>query len=182
MTAVWLFFPAQGMVYRNGAVYFEVSAFMLAVTATVAYLLIKLVCRILSRRAGKEELRTVTVAMREKTVTLQALVDTGNRLCDLFTGLPVVVSSFDAVKPLIPPSLHAYFSTGIPPDLSILKAEEIRMIRMIPVRTVTGEQLLPCFRPDGMTVNGEARRAVIAVCPNALSDGVYHAVLSSALT
>jgi len=53
MTAVWLFFPAQGMIYRNGALYFKISAFTLAATATAAYLMIKLVCRILSRQIGR---------------------------------------------------------------------------------------------------------------------------------
>lgn len=182
MTAVWLFFPAQGMIYRNGALYFKISAFTLAATATAAYLMIKLVCRILSRRAGKRTTRRIEITLKQQSVALTAFVDTGNRLCDLFSGLPVVVASYESVKALIPESLQAYFSSGIPPDLSQVPTEEIRMIRMIPVKTVAGEQLLPSFLPDQITVEGEERRAVLAVCKNAVSDGTYEAILNPSLT
>lgn len=182
MTAVWLFFPALGMVYRNGVLYFKISAFTLAATSTAAYLMIKLVCRILNRRAGKRMVRRIEITLRQQSVSLTALVDTGNRLCDLFSGLPVVVASYESVKALIPESLQAYFSSGIPPDLSKLSAEELRMIRMLPVKTVAGEQLLPSFLPDRITVEGEERRAVLAVCKNAVSDGAYEAILNPSLT
>ena len=182
MTAVWLFFPAQGMVYRNGVLYFKISAFTLAATSTAAYLMIKLVCRILNRRAGKRMIRRIEITLRQQSVALTALVDTGNRLCDLFSGLPVVVASYESVKALIPKSLQVYFSSGIPPDLSELPAEELRMIRMLPVKTVAGEQLLPSFLPDRITVEGEERRAVLAVCKNAVSDGAYEAILNPSLT
>ncbi len=182
MTAVWLFFPAQGMIYRNGVLYFNISALTLAITSTIAYLLIKLVCRFLNRYRGERLTRQIEIFLKQKKVRLTALIDTGNRLCDLFSGLPVIVVSFESVRSLIPTSLQNYFSTGVPPDINQMQTEEIRMIRMIPVKTIAGEQLLPSFLPDKVVINGEEKRAVLAVSQHMLSEGSYEAILNPLLT
>ena len=162
--------------------YFNISALTLAITSTIAYLLIKLVCRFLNRYRGERLTRQIEIFLKQKKVRLTALIDTGNRLCDLFSGLPVIVVSFESVRSLIPTSLQNYFSTGVPPDINQMQTEEIRMIRMIPVKTIAGEQLLPSFLPDKVVINGEEKRAVLAVSQHMLSEGSYEAILNPLLT
>lgn len=175
ITAVFLLFPAQGMVYRNGVLYFKISAFMLAVSTTAAYLLIRLVCGILDRRKTGKAVKDVYIHYGGKTVQLRALVDTGNHLRDPFSGLPVIVASFESVKALLPVSLHAYVQSGIPPDIPV------PMLRFIPVKTVSGERLLASFIPEEMQIDQTVRKGVLAVSSAPVKGGEYDALLHPAL-
>lgn len=171
MMVLFLLFPAQGMLYRNGVLYFNISAFALAFGTTGAYLLVRIVCRILDKRTAKTLAKTLTISHKGNTVTLRALVDTGNRARDPFTSLPVAIVSAEKLQPLISKSQHTFLSSGIPPD------SEAPLFRPIPVKTVAGEQLLFSFIPQKTEIDGEEKRLALAVSAVSLSDGGYDAIL-----
>lgn len=171
MTAIFLLVPAQGMVYRNGVLYFNISALMLAGSSTAAYFSIRMICRLLDKRQTKSVTRSLFVRHGENSVTITAFIDTGNRLRDLFSGLPVIVASYPAIEPLIPPNQRDYVKSGIPPN------DTVPMFRLIPVKTVAGEQLLASFLPDCLVLDGAEKRAVLAVSSVSISDGGYDAVI-----
>lgn len=177
MTTVWLFFAPTGMLYRNGVVYFDISALTLAIATVGAYLVILLMDFCRKRRAKPADLTTLTVGMAKETVTVTSFIDTGNRLSDPFSGLPVAVCEYGAVAKLLPDSLQSYCQ-----DPFNAKDQPPGTVRLIPVRVLTGETVLPAFRPDVLLVNGQKRDGMVAVAPGPLSPGgSYHAILHTDL-
>ena len=77
-----------------------------------------------------------------------ALRDSGSFLAEPISGIPVIIASQHILK--IPPERITDPSSGF-------------RVRIIPVKTVTGEGALMGFLPDSVKVDGIAVRAVIAV-------------------
>ena len=180
MAALWMFAAPRGMQYKNGVAYFNISALTLAVSTVAAYLVISLFSSLLNRRNRLEELREVVLSLGDKQVRLTGLADSGNKLCDLFSGLPVIVCEYDAVQGLLPEGAKRFFtdfSEKDPlPDWRALPA-----FRMIPIQAVNGRGSLPAFRPEDVQVDRISRQAMIAVTTQPLSDGHFQAVLPTAL-
>ena len=127
MMALWFFVAPVDMYYRNGVVYFNISALTLAVSTVAAYLAVRFIGWILDRRVPKNAIRTVSITLNGKEVLLNAFDDSGNRLTDPFTGTPVIICEYGAVKTLLPELLQPYFSgTGELPPLS----EELSLIHI----------------------------------------------------
>ncbi len=82
---------------------------------------------------------TLTISQGSVTRTMDAIVDTGNRALDPWSGLPAV---FVPEGPFIP--------------------EEGRVIC---IRTAAGARILPCFEPERVTIDGMPMRAVVALTP-----------------
>ena len=120
-----------------------------------ALLVIFLHDRIRLPRAGIVRL---TVAYDGGSVTLPALRDSGNLLCDPVTGLPVIVASEAALKPLMPDDLDICGLSALPPGFRLLCAD-----------TAAGRRMLMCFHPPRVVLFSGGRRrhidAVIALSP-----------------
>ena len=112
---------------------------------------------------------TVELTHQGHTVTLTALVDTGNLLRDPLTGLPVIVVSRRAARRLTP----------LPAPGSLLPG-----MRLISVRTAAGSALMAIFRPQRVRVlTGQTWRevrAMVGLSPNGY-DGAQ-ALLPASLT
>ena len=125
-----------------------VSGRVLALSFAACYAAVSLVFR-RRVRAADREVRTVTVTLAGRSVTLRALRDSGNDLHDPVSGLPAAVVE----------------RTG-------------RVVRL-PYRAVgvTGA-LLPAFRPDSVKIDGAAEPMLLALSAQALtSDGAFAMVL-----
>lgn len=182
MQALWMFAAPAGMAYRNGVAYFNISALTLAASTIAAYLVITLFTHILNKRNRKTELVQVTVSLRGRQVALTAFVDTGNKLCDIFTGLPVVVCEFEAIKEIFPERVRDFFRD--PSGFSFERVEDSELatlLKVIPVNAVSGASALPAFKPDDLTADGVSRQVMIAVTVHPLSDGSFHALLNPVL-
>ena len=87
---------------------------------------------------------------------LPALRDSGNRLSDGISGLPVIVAPEKRVVRLLPAGVRAADLATLPPGW-----------RLLPIRTAAGEGTLMCFRPDSaeLVQDGKARQveATIAI-------------------
>lgn len=96
----------------------------------------------------------LTVSLGGRKVTLSALWDTGNSLSDPFTGLPVIIAEYTAIKDILPEKVClAVESHGRDDGAAVLAAlgEHIRPgnFRIIPYRSVGRENgWLLGFRPD----------------------------------
>ncbi len=99
------------------------------------------------RRKNTPPPPSVTLLIWKGTVAhaLDAIVDTGNRALDPLTARPVVF---------------------VPEGLFDVQAE-----RMLMIRTAAGGRLLPCFLPDGASVNGTPVQAMVAITPKGMLDG-----------
>ena len=187
MLALWLVVTPAGMYYRNGTVYFNISALTLVISTIVAYLVVKLICFVRDRHIRREETCDVLIECDGKQALLTGFADTGNKLCDVFTNKPIVVCEFDQIRDLIPKNLHKMFASGISIDESVSDAcGWTSRIRVVPCHTVSGEGLLPAFLPDAfylLTGRGrrERREVLVAVTSTRLSQGEFHAILNPEL-
>lgn len=129
--AVYIFFDKDIMIYSNGIVYFDVSMTFLIVCSVISYLIITIISKISDKKAPVNKEYIISIQNNGVNITCTALMDTGNNLCDPFSGYPVIMA-----------------------DKSIF--EELfneDKIRLIPVSTVNGESLIRAFKPEKISVN-----------------------------
>ena len=133
---------------RNTVIYADISLLMLLLGTASASLMTVLWAR-RSAAAAPGGFR-LHLRIGGLDLLLPAIADTGNTLCDAFTGKPVIVCPAHALSGW----LRRY------PD-AVTAAAACRGFRMLPVRTVTGTALLPAFQPEYAGVvpeNGGAER------------------------
>lgn len=155
-----------------------VSGRVLALSFAACYAAMSLVFRRRARAADRE-VRTVTVTLAGRSVTLRALRDSGNDLHDPVSGLPAAVVERAAVLPLFP-AVRALPDDAVQ-ALEALSAlpECTGRVVLLPYRAVgvTGA-LLPAFRPDSVKIDGAAEPMLLALSAQALtSDGAFAMVL-----
>ena len=161
----------------NGAAYYPVSFRTLVLTAGGVWLLFATVLARLGAHSGGD-LAALTLSLDGRSVTVQALRDTGNSLCDPISGLPVPVIEWAALRPLLPAA-----PAQLPDDpvavLEILRAccPSLRL-RLLPYRAVGGAGMLPALRCDRVLIDGRpAPGALAAISTAPVSDGgAFHAL------
>lgn len=164
--ALYLFVAPAGMLFYQGVVYFDLSAFSLLLGIGVAYLVIQTVDRFLLGKREKQLTYRLTLWKEGRTLDLKAFADTGNRLKEPFSGAPVIVCDREVVERLWPP-------------------KEQQPFRIIPFDTVAGEGALKGYRPDKALLQGpeiylETRDVYIAASPQPLS-GEFQAIINPQL-
>lgn len=160
MLALWTFAAPLGMVWSNGTAYFNIPIGAIIAFTAAAYCIMRLVGFIADRRLRCNKISTVRVSANGSEIELRGLCDTGNELCDIFSGKPVVVCRFGSIAPLLPQNVLEYFNGGIPEGL-----------RVVPCRTISAEALIPIFKAD-ISVDGKAADGFVGVTKNPLGDGV----------
>ena len=155
-----------------------VSGRVLALSFAACYAAVSLVFRRRAKAADRE-VRTVTVTLAGRSVTLKALRDSGNDLHDPVSGLPAAVVERAAVLPMFP-ALHALPDDAVQ-ALEALSAlpECTGRVVLLPYRAVgVAGALLPAFRPDSVRIDGAAEPMLLALSAQALtSDGAFAMVL-----
>jgi stage II sporulation protein GA (sporulation sigma-E factor processing peptidase) len=115
----------------------------------------------------------LTLEVGEKRISLQALVDSGNRLRDPLSRDPVLLCSWEAVRKVVPEEFSAACREGDPLRLAHLGSGQWgRRVRLIPALTASGERLLlPGFRPDRVYLSGKRMEGLtVAVSPRSFGD------------
>lgn len=155
-----------------------VSGRVLALSFAACYAAVSLVFHRRAKAADRE-VRTVTVTLAGRSVTLKALRDSGNDLHDPVSGLPAAVVERAAVLPMFP-ALHALPDDAVQ-ALEVLGAlpECTGRVVLLPYRAVgVAGALLPAFRPDSVMIDGAAEPMLLALSAQALtSDGSFAMVL-----
>lgn len=136
------------------------------------------------RRVGTAPERAIVplrLTLGERSVTVPALVDTGNSLCDPSTGRAAAVVEWEVLKRLVPDSPE--LPADAPAAEIMLSLSEVPALRgrltLAPFSSLgTPGGLLPCVRPDRAYVNGEEKSVCAAVYMKPLSpDGSYNAII-----
>ncbi len=126
-------------------------------------------------RSGRAKFGKLTVKVGSRKMTFDAMSDSGNMLKDPIGGRDVVVVDRGRALSLIP-SLAAG-------DVTMLKPEEAKKIRLIPVKTAAGEGVLTAFLPDEAILDfkGEKKRidVLIALSKAKSLDGRVEAIISA---
>ena len=156
LVGAWFLLKPNGLVLRNGAVYFEIGFLPLVLGCGVFYAAVWLFHRFFSKRKQEQAVCEVRFDHGGRSFLCRGLVDTGNTLKDPFTGQAVQVISESLARRVVP----EYF----PP----VNGELPRGFRLIPCATAKGEGLLPAFDVTGFSAKdphetARLERTVLAV-------------------
>ncbi|MDF2567479.1 MAG: sigma-E processing peptidase SpoIIGA [Oscillospiraceae bacterium] len=185
MFALWLVVTPSGMVYNNGMVYFNISSLVLVVSTVIAYFIIKIVSFFMERRVKQHELYHLMIVCDGKQVLVSGFADTGNKLCDSISGLPIIICEFESVKDLIPTALHKLFLDENRMEIDKMSNHSWqKRIRIVPYHVVSDNGLMLCFLPDLIQVVDQKgknleRKALIGVSNKALSSGEFNAIINT---
>lgn len=176
MFVLWVTVAPVGMVYNNGAVYFNINLTVLAISTVVCFAVVSLISRFASRRAPKNSVYKIHIDNCGETVAGTALCDTGNSLRESFSGYPVVIGEYGALEKIIPESVREYIDN---PE----KITPSTDLRLITHNTVSGLGILPAFRPEKIIIQSISKeiktdKVYIAVTKNNLAGGEYEFILN----
>ena len=129
------FFPHSAL-YKNGVVYFDIDILTLTVSTVICYFTLSLIARFTKSRTPEKCIYTLEIFYENKSVTGKALFDSGNTLCDCFSGKPVIIAEKDFIAPLLEKT-------------DIIDA---RNFRLIPFTTIKNGGALPAFSADKVRV------------------------------
>lgn len=131
----------------------------------------------------------VVIKFNDKTISTQALVDTGNQLKDPLTLKPVMILEFDILKKILPPEMAAALGEENEPDLnrivqSLSGSTWASRIRLVPFTSIgKNKGMLVGIRPDEVIVltadsNVRIKDIIVGVYHRPLSpEGAYRALL-----
>lgn len=162
MTALWTFAAPYGMAYGNGVCTFDIPLIAIAAFTAAGYCIVRLVRVLSDKRLRCAQIRAVTVRNNGNELTLRGLADTGNSLCDIFSGKPVIICAADKIADIAPKWVFDYFGGNV--------GDTAEGVRLIPCKTVAAEALMPVFRAEKITIGGKPADAVIGVSKNSLGD------------
>ncbi|GAB6158889.1 sigma-E processing peptidase SpoIIGA [Desulfotomaculum varum] len=131
----------------------------------------------------------LTVTLWGKTVSLEALVDTGNRLVEPLSRHPVIIVEYEALQPLLPAEICGLFQSGKTKDgssmmLSLAQTSYAKRLRLIPFSTVGSEHgMLLGIQPDNIEIfyqdkQQRVKEVVVGIYDQKLSpETAYRALL-----
>ncbi len=156
MLSLWILFKPSGMFMNNSAVYFGISFPVLVATTAVCYIISRVLSRFFSKNKAPHTFYDFTLNAFGKTLSGKGLFDTGNTACESFSGLPVVVCTYDFVKNVLPFEYRGYFENNFEESE---KADEkfLSRFRFVSFKTVSGGGLLPAFKAEGISLKGSEK-------------------------
>lgn len=127
----------------NYFVYLDISPLYLIFITLVCYVLLSVCSKLLARKTQQNSACRVTIGNEGKSITLDAVLDTGNTLTEPFSGLPVVVVNEKSIFHILPNEIKGFTPEDPKPS---------KNIRLIPYTSVGGTGLLKGFMPEYITV------------------------------
>ena len=154
MLLVWLR-PSSGFYTANGVVYYNIRPVVLLACLAAAYAVVTLYDRFTAKRTPSREIYRIVIARNGRTLPVLALADSGNRLVEPFSGLPVLVVNAAEVWGLLSPE-----------ERRIIREHDTETplpgLRWVLAGTVQGRGMLPAFRPDEMYIMLEKKKAELS--------------------
>lgn len=183
--ALWSIFKINGLVIRNGTVFYNISPVILVLSITVVYIITTIVSKIIFKKKINSDYM-ITLKLNNRSVTINGFVDSGNMLRDTFTDTPVIIVSYERVKNLFCEKLDKIFAKqnfemGFYDD--ILKSGYSGRFRVIPFESLSDSGVLAAIVLDNALLHiGEEKikieQIIMAVTHKKLMGGEYDALLS----
>lgn len=145
--------------------------------ALLAYVIISVSVKFLSGIRNQQKKINAEISVMGKSKKYSLLCDTGNLLCDPYTGLPVIVISEKSISEMFDIGEYIKCFSHSKSDTAVkLK------IRYIPVKTVAEKTVLPAFIPDKIVIVNKKGvktevKAVVAVMDETLDDTLFDGVI-----
>ncbi len=143
------FDPKKICVY-NDSIYFDISPVTLILVTTATYIVLSIFEKMRNQHNIKSRILSITIHTTDCTcMSFKAMVDTGCKLKEPFSGLPVILAEEELLK-----SVH------IPPE----------RMRLIPFSTASGTGSVYGFRPHKLYIDGKiiSSGCYIGICKNKL--------------
>lgn len=137
----WELSDTKRIFVRNYTTYFDISLLRLTAAVITAYVLLwlyEIIVRRIKHRSARYE---AVFRSGDYEVRLPAVADTGNRLCDSFTGLPVVVFCCS--------DMYRHYSLDDPTHSAV------GGFRLTPYSTIDGGGLLPVTSKGKVTITDD---------------------------
>jgi len=125
-----------------GMFYFDVKPLTLLVSVTGSYLLMGLVKRFYAQNKQQELVYAARLLRGGSEASLRLFRDSGNRLVEPFSGLPVAVCTLGAVLPVLTQQEQSWFEQGMPPQQMPVG------FRLVGYHSVGSRGVLPAFKPE----------------------------------
>ena len=139
------------IIYNNGYGYFDLSAVSLVCIIIVIFFAVKLMNKKIMSVQKKDYIFDTEIEFRGWKFNVKALFDSGNNVRDSYSGKPVVIVSFDEIE-------KAFTKEDRNTVREILDgnySDVIKGMRLIPVRTLGEQKLLPAITAERLTVKDE---------------------------
>ena len=184
MLAIELTANPNGLIYKNGTVYYDIDLKILILLTVISYLIISLIVRLIKPSAPKKSLCEAVIEIGSNKKALPALIDTGNSLSDGFSGDPVIIADFSAIKEILPHFVLPFFENLNTDSLKGTPWE--RRVRLIPYGAIGNDGVLPALRPDKLRIISsgkvtETSCVLVAVSRKPLSRGEYQVILNPSI-
>lgn len=165
MMAIWQIFKPYGMYAEKFVVYFNVSPLVLVFLTVTFYLCLSICVKLFGKIAPYSRRCRVDVFYDDKSISLNALIDTGNSLSDVFGTCEIIIVDKGYVEK---------FLIGI--------EEMNNRFRVIPFKSVSGEDLLDGYRMDRAKVFNnnksiELKSPIIALSKTKIEDD-FNAIIN----
>ena len=180
MLGIWLAFKPSGMVFNNSVVYFNIDIKILIVSTVACYVIITLISRFMKRSAPSDSVYSVTFSNSGRSVTVNALLDTGNTLKDGFSGKPVIIADESVFTSLVGFVPEDCFRGNNAVDMMGVQNK----IRLIAYNTVGEKGFLKAVSVDSVSVKvgtseHNVKNVLVAQSKTRFTNGEYSAILNN---
>lgn len=175
------------MNYSNGIYYIDLPLWAILLLSFSMYWLIRLVTILFNNRTQSKNIRRIKIIFLEETISVNALFDTGNSLCDPISLLPVMLLQSDCLKSKLQAGVLKEIQKQSTDSLLILhKIYPELKFRMIPFKDISGNKsTIFAFKPKtviDLERNKEIPNILIGIINTQLcNDKSYEALLNSKL-
>lgn len=164
--------------------YSEIPLWMFVIIAGLSAALTFAAGKLFGRKV-KEKSVTLKIINEGNTISVKALVDSGNLLKEPISSKPVVIVGFEKIKNLLPREVREYIIYGDYEKISELSYKNAKKIRIIPMQSIGKSSVITGFVPDKMIIENGGRKyetdAVIGIEKEGNGYGDCEAVLPAEL-
>lgn len=162
MLAINVFLLPNASLYNNGIIYFDIDILSLTIISVICYVILNVINQFTKSKTPPKSIYPIKITYNGKQIEGNALYDSGNTLCDCFSGRPVIIAEKEQIKSLIKDN----------------KIENMKHFRIIPFSTIGGNGTLQAFMADsvGIFIDGKwlfAEKIYIGVTENKIISGGY---------
>lgn len=181
---VWHFISPNGIFINNNIVYLNLSPIFLIITTFIAYVAIRVMDKFTATHSISKLNCDILIQCNDKSTVISAKIDTGNTLREPFSNIPVIVAQYQCIESIIPQALKIYLCSGALNNTMSNSYYECKFnsFRMIPFKAVSGEGLLPAFKPDYIKILSDSsnlkKEAYIAICDDKVFNNEYVALVN----
>ena len=186
---LWSLFAPNGLVVRNGAVFYNISPIVLIVTCAAVYLISLVVSKIISRRKARGREYSVSLEFEGKKAEVKGIVDSGNMLRDVISGAPVIVCDYDKISSLVCTELKEIMSKQnfeIGFYSALVESRYKNRFRVIPFESVGGSGVMAALVLDRAVITCGSERQeipdiIMAVTHKKIAGGEFDVLLNPEL-